>query len=96
MPLITYYKLTLESDQCDQDHSPVLPVPDIVVATDDASLVESVYHDANNEEHHEIGEAAARGRSPVVIGTVTTEPRAAAAATVVIVARLLVSTISET
>ena len=79
-----------ESNQCNL--SPVLPVPDIVVATDDAGPVESVDHDADDEQHYEIGQAATRGGSLVVVGIMTTKPRAAAAATtVVIVARPLIS-----
>ena len=72
--------------------SPVLPVPDIVVATDDAGPVEGVDHDADDEQHYEVGEAASRGCSLVVVGIVTAEPRAAAAAatTVVIVASPLI------
>ena len=75
--------------------SPVLPVPDIVVATDDARPVKGVDHDADDEQHYEIGQAATRGGSLVVVGIVTAEPRAAATAaattTVVIVARPLIS-----
>ena len=57
-----------------------------MVATDDAGLVKSIDHDANNEQHYEIGKAATRGRSLIVVGIVTTEPRAApAAATAVII-----------
>ena len=71
--------------------SPVLPVPDIVIATDDTGPVEGVDHDADDEQHYEIGQAATRGCSLVVVGIVTSEPRAAAATAVVIVASPLIS-----
>ena len=90
--------MALNRQESDRSYlSPVLPVPDIVVATDDAGPVEGVDHDADDEQHYEIGEAASRGCSLVVVGIVTAEPRAAAAAatTVVIVARPLISIQTE-